>query len=142
MIRTCLSMKIKTLRYSFHSSGPALYRVYGSTSPHTISNILSHCFNSIQSCVFNIIYVYIYLYCTTLQTRSDLYVFPEIKLPGLVLNFHIHVSAVSDLYIPMIGPPYLLQELGTKPRSFISGNICFKFAVQCLCSAGFYPTVC
>ncbi len=43
-----------------------------------------------------------------LQTRSD-YVFLEIKLRGLVLNFHIHVS-VSDLYIPTIGPPILLQK--------------------------------
>jgi hypothetical protein len=33
---------------------------------------IAHCFNIIQSCVFNIIYVYIYLYCTPLQTRSDL----------------------------------------------------------------------
>ncbi len=28
-----------------------------------------------------------------------------------------------------------MQELGTRPRSFISGNICFQFSVQCLCSA-------
>jgi hypothetical protein len=32
-------------------------------------------------------------------------VFPEMKLQGLVPNFHIHVS-VSDLCIPMIGPPF------------------------------------
>ncbi len=30
------------------------------------------------------------------------------KLWGRVPNFYIHVS-VSDLYIPMIGPPILLQ---------------------------------
>jgi hypothetical protein len=36
------------------------------------------------------------------------YVFPEIKQRGLVLNCHIHIS-VSDLYIPRIGPPILLQ---------------------------------
>ncbi len=35
-------------------------------------------------------------------------VFLEIKLRGLVPNFHIHTS-VSDLYIPRIGPPNLLQ---------------------------------
>ncbi len=40
--------------------------------------------------------------------KEDLiYVFPEIKLRGLVLNSYIHVS-VSDLYIPLIGPPVLL----------------------------------
>jgi hypothetical protein len=36
------------------------------------------------------------------------YVFPEIKLRGLVQNFHIYTS-VSDLYIPGIGLPILLQ---------------------------------
>ncbi len=25
-----------------------------------------------------------------------------------------------------------MQKLGTRPRSFISGNICFEFSVQCL----------
>ncbi len=33
------------------------------------------------------------------------------KLHVLVPNFRIHVS-VSDLYIPMIGPPILLQKIG------------------------------
>jgi hypothetical protein len=36
------------------------------------------------------------------------YVFLEIKLRGLVPSFHIHTS-VSDLYIPRIRPPILLQ---------------------------------
>ncbi len=36
-------------------------------------------------------------------------IFPEVGLRGLSPNFHIHVS-VSDLYIPMIGLPILLQE--------------------------------
>ncbi len=60
------------------------------------------------------------------------------KLRGFVPTFHIHVY-VSDLYIPTIGPPILLQltdtgmqEFGTRPHSFISGNICFEFSVQCL----------
>jgi hypothetical protein len=35
--------------------------------------------------------------------------FPEKELRGLSPNFHIHAS-VSDLYIPMIGLPILLQE--------------------------------
>jgi hypothetical protein len=36
-------------------------------------------------------------------------IFPEKELRGLSPNFHIHVS-VSELYIPMIGLPILLQE--------------------------------
>ncbi len=41
--------------------------------------------------------------------EGPIYVFPEIKLCGLVPNFNIHVS-VSDLYIATIGPPILLQQ--------------------------------
>jgi hypothetical protein len=37
--------------------------------------------------------------------EDPIYVFPEMKLRGLVPNSYIHVS-VSDLYIPRIGPPY------------------------------------
>ncbi len=74
------------------------------------------------------------------------------KLLGLVPNLYIYVS-VSYLFIPRIGPPILLYcvcepivgiyksltdtrmgELGTRPHSFISGNICFEFSVQCICS--------
>jgi hypothetical protein len=50
-----------------------------------------------------------------------IYVLPEMKLPGLVIskqnynvlspNFHIHVS-VSNIYIPRIGLPVLLQPNG------------------------------
>jgi hypothetical protein len=36
------------------------------------------------------------------------YVFPEMKLRGLLPNFHIHVS-VSDVYIPTIGPPFFAK---------------------------------
>jgi hypothetical protein len=36
-------------------------------------------------------------------------VFPEMKLRGLIPNFPVHVS-VSDLFIPTIGPPILLQQ--------------------------------
>ncbi len=37
-------------------------------------------------------------------------IFPEKEYQGLSPNFHIHVS-VSDLYIPTIGVPILLQEI-------------------------------
>ncbi len=76
-------------------------------------------------------------------------IFSEIKLHGLVPDFYIHAS-VSDLYILTIGPqtqyskigrPILviyksllnteMQKLGTRPCSFISGNICLEFSVQC-----------
>jgi hypothetical protein len=71
----------------------------------------------------------------------SIYVFPEKKLRGLGHNFHIHVS-VSDLYIPTINLPILLQEnmwtephrhmnveIGTVDGNSFSGNICFEFSV-------------
>jgi hypothetical protein len=86
------------------------------------------------------------MHCTEIRT---IYVFPEMKLRGLVPNFYIHVS-VSDLYIPTIGPQTQnskingtivgiyksltdtrMQKSGTRPHSFISENICFDFSVQC-----------
>ncbi len=39
----------------------------------------------------------------------SIYVFPEKELRGLSPNVHIHVS-VTDLYIPVIGPPIFLQQ--------------------------------
>ncbi len=36
---------------------------------------------------------------------------PRNELRGFVPSFHIHVP-VSDLYIPTIGPPVLLQQQG------------------------------
>jgi hypothetical protein len=47
-------------------------------------------------------------------------IFPEMKLRGLVPNFYIHVS-MSDLYIPKIGSPILLQlivEIGNEAAQF------------------------
>jgi hypothetical protein len=41
--------------------------------------------------------------------EGPIYVFPDIKLRGLVPNVHIRVS-VSDLNIATIGPPILLQQ--------------------------------
>jgi hypothetical protein len=42
-------------------------------------------------------------------TENSKQIFPEIKLRGLSPNSYIHVS-VSDLYIPEIGLPNLLQK--------------------------------
>ncbi len=70
--------------------------------------------------------------------------FPKQNYNVLSPNFHIHES-VSDLYISTIGLPrtdrgniqiahrYMNLKMGTRQRSFISGNIChcfniFKFA--------------
>jgi hypothetical protein len=46
------------------------------------------------------------------------------KLRGLVPNSYIHVSVVSDLYIPTTGLPILPQEnrLGLMLRSFFARN--------------------
>ncbi len=41
--------------------------------------------------------------------ENTIYVFPEMKLLGLVPNSYIHVS-VSDFYIPRIGLPIWLQQ--------------------------------
>jgi hypothetical protein len=56
--------------------------------------------------------------CFTAETRYRKFeqIFPEKDLRGLSSNFHIHVS-VSDLYVPTIGLPILLQEnTWTDPR--------------------------
>jgi hypothetical protein len=52
--------------------------------------------------------------------QDQIYVFPEMKLRGLVPKIHIHES-VSDLYIPtMIGPPILpLQSKQTDCGNFL-----------------------
>jgi hypothetical protein len=43
--------------------------------------------------------------------EEPIYVFPEMKLRGLVPNFHIYAS-VSDLYIPTIGPSIFCSKIG------------------------------
>ncbi len=43
------------------------------------------------------------------NTKNSKEIFLEMKLRGLSPNYQIHVS-VSDLYIPTIGLPILLQE--------------------------------
>ncbi len=55
-------------------------------------------------------------------------IFPGKEYQALSPNFHIHVS-VSELYIPMIGMPYLLEEiygpiLGIYKSHGLSGWIC------------------
>jgi hypothetical protein len=50
--------------------------------------------------------------CSALQRQNNensKQIFPGKELCGLSPNFHIHVS-VSDLYIPTIDLPILLQE--------------------------------
>jgi hypothetical protein len=51
--------------------------------------------------------------CGALQrqnTEISKQIFPEKEYRGLSPNFHIHVT-VSDLYIPTIGLPILLEEI-------------------------------
>ncbi len=43
------------------------------------------------------------------NTKNSKKIFPEKELRGLSPYFHIHLS-VSDLYIPTMGLPILLQE--------------------------------
>jgi hypothetical protein len=60
------------------------------------------------------------LLCTTLQrhnTENSKQIFPKKEWRGLSPSFYIHVS-VSDLYIPTIGLPIMLQEnMWTDPGS-------------------------
>jgi hypothetical protein len=52
-------------------------------------------------------------------TENPIYVFPDMKLRGLIPNSYIHVS-VSDLYIHRIGLPILLQEnMWTDPGNIL-----------------------
>ncbi len=44
------------------------------------------------------------------NTEISKQIFPEKEYRGLSPNFHIHAS-VSDLYIPTIGLPILLEEM-------------------------------
>jgi hypothetical protein len=44
------------------------------------------------------------------NTKISKQIFPEKEYRGLSPNFHIHAS-VSDLYIPTIGWPILLEEI-------------------------------
>ncbi len=51
------------------------------------------------------------LYTLQRQNAENLkQIFPEKEYRGLSPNFHIHVS-VSELYIPTMGLPFLLEEI-------------------------------
>jgi hypothetical protein len=56
------------------------------------------------------------IFCTeptraaTLQRQNLKQIFPEKEYRGLIPNFHIHVS-VSELYIPTMGLPVLLEKI-------------------------------
>jgi hypothetical protein len=59
------------------------------------------------------------------NTENSKQIFPEKELRGLSPNFHIHVS-VSDLYIPTIDLPILLQDRSweyiNRPQKHVCGN--------------------
>jgi hypothetical protein len=59
---------------------------------------------------------------STLQRRFDIYVYSQKGNCALVPNSYIHVS-VSDLFIPTIGPPILLQQNRQHNRQTDRGNI-------------------
>ncbi|MFN9909377.1 MAG: hypothetical protein ACK56F_25215, partial [bacterium] len=52
-------------------------------------------------------------------TKISKQIFPEKEYRGLSPNFHIHAS-VSDLYIPTIGLPILLEEYVDRPWDYIN----------------------
>ncbi len=58
--------------------------------------------------------------------------------------FNIFPRSVRLFSCSSIGRPIAgiwLQELGMRPRRFISGNLCFKFSVQFLCSVKYSPAL-
>jgi hypothetical protein len=66
-----------------------------------------------SSCISRPIRNYVRLIQPTLQrqnTEISKQIFPEKEYRGLSPNFHIHAS-VSDLYMPTIGLPIMLEEI-------------------------------
>jgi hypothetical protein len=60
----------------------------------------------------NVTDVHVYIYPTLQRQNTEIskQIFPGKKYRGLSPNFHIHAS-VSDLYIPTIGLPILLEKI-------------------------------
>ncbi len=50
------------------------------------------------------------MHCKDKNTEILKKIIPEKEYRGLSPNFHIHAS-VSDLYIPAVGLPFLLEEI-------------------------------
>jgi hypothetical protein len=98
-------------------------------------------------------YIYVFNYAFivqyTMQTRSNLCIHrnkttrPRSQFPNSCRceRFYILYSHKrSKIGGPIVGiykslTDTWMYELGTRPRGFISGNICFEFLVQYLCSA-------
>jgi hypothetical protein len=91
---------------------------------------LSTIFMLLKDTLFNFV---ILSFCSRHCKEDPIYVFQEMKLRGLVPNFHIHVS-VSDLCISTICPPILLQ--------FHFWNTCSNFRYSVFASAIAIPVNC
>ncbi len=89
----------------------------------------------------------------TLQRRSDLCIprnetaLPRSQFPHSWICERFIYSQDPSAYLAAekqetdpgnIEIAHRLKELGMRPRSFISRNVCFEFLVQCLCSADDY----
>jgi hypothetical protein len=85
----------------------ALYSMHGNFYSKNESSCIQH-MQLLQCAFIHTIFSTLDALECSLQ-RNSIYVFPEKELRDLSPNFHNHVS-VSDLYIPPIGPPFLLQQ--------------------------------
>ncbi len=66
----------------------------------------------LQSCIVCYAFGFLFIACALQRQNAEKLkqIFPEKKYRGLSPNFHIHVS-VSELYIPTMGLPFLLEEI-------------------------------
>ncbi len=79
---------------------------------------------------------YLYLHCT----ENPIYVFPEMKLRGLVHNSYIHLS-VRVIYIPRIGTPIWLQQNAAKKVVWLSWA-CMRTIFPCFLLVGRVSVTC